>query len=786
MKPIRIRTNILLHIVLLLVIIVGALLGLQYIFSQELATQATQREFRHIAQRLGEHVHDSDRANKEKLELIAQYAQVMDPVGAGVPQAYLRLLSRVMEQNSNIYALYTGHGDGALFELVNMQSAPDTLRVFSAPEQTRWMLIKVYAAGENRVRTFDFFDGKFIHLGYRAEPSEYDATNRPWYRDALRSSKAVRTDPYRFANLKQMGFSYVLRVDDSDTVLAMDYTTRTLEQMLQNAKFDATSQIHIYGRDGTAIASSEPGAPMDDALMQAVSGGQEGVLLRYREQGRDRFGMVLPISSELGQSTQVGFSVDAMAMLRPYYEKMLYAAGVAATLLLLFIPLTLWMTSRIVRPIFEVMAENRKVEARRFEEVRQVETNIVELHELSASLLQMSESIRAYQRAQKELMDAFIKLIADAIDAKSPYTGGHCKRVPVIAMMLAEAAEAQREGVFADFTMGGKDDWEAFERGAWLHDCGKITTPEYVVDKATKLETLYNRIHEVRTRFEVIRRDIEIAFYERLLAGEARGTLEAWKTQEQSKLFEDFAFIAAANLGSEFMDAADQDRIRRIASRTWVRHFDDRAGLSDSELLRYEGVAPVAVPHTENLLDDKPEHRIDRVGFDEEAFRAQGFKIPVPDLLYDLGEIYNLCVQKGTLTDEERFKINEHVIMSIKMLEALPLLGEMARIPEYAGTHHETLDGTGYPRRLDAKALCIPARITAIADIFEALTASDRPYKKGKTLSQSLAIMARMVKDGQLDRELFILFLRGGLHLQYAKRYLNPEQIDDIVIEDYL
>jgi HD-GYP domain-containing protein (c-di-GMP phosphodiesterase class II) len=448
--------------------------------------------------------------------------------------------------------------------------------------------------------------------------------------------------------------------------------------------------------------------------------------------------MVTTLSTELGANTYLGFSVHADVMLKPYLEKILFSLGTALFVLLLSIPMIFFTTSRIVKPIKELMVQNEKIKARHFDEVGRVKTNIIELAGLSDSLVSMSESIRAYEEAQKELMDSFIKLIAGAIDAKSPYTGGHCKRVPVIAMMLAEKADEMKEGTFKDFSFKSKEEWEEFEMGAWLHDCGKITTPEYVVDKATKLETIYNRIHEIRTRFEVIWRDIEIAYYERLNKGEDQETLQAWKKNQHQALMDDFSFIAESNIGGEFMSEEKKERIRSIAKRAWIRHFDNRSGLSDNELMRYEGVEKRPVPAVDQ------------------------FKLEVPEHLYNYGEIYNLCIEKGTLTDEERFKINEHVIMSIKMLEQLPYPEHMARIPEYAGTHHESMIGTGYPRRFTKDDLSVPSRIMVIADIFEALTASDRPYKKGKTLSEAIKIMSFMKKDEQIDAELFELFLRSN------------------------
>jgi response regulator RpfG family c-di-GMP phosphodiesterase len=406
--------------------------------------------------------------------------------------------------------------------------------------------------------------------------------------------------------------------------------------------------------------------------------------------------------------------------------------------------------------------------------------------EFSDSQVSMSKNIQAYQKAQKDLMNSFIKLIAEAIDKKSPYTGGHCKRVPVIATMLAKAADGMEEGHFENFSFNSDEEWEEFEIGAWLHDCGKITTPEYVVDKATKLETIYNRIHEIRTRFEVLWRDIEIEYYQRLLQGEKEEALNLWKREKQHELSDDFTLIAESNIGGEFMSEEQKARVCSIAKRKWTRNFDNRLGLSEAELERYKNSGADMVPVTEQLLSDRPEHLIERVNFDEVAYRNEGFKLEVPEYLYNYGEIYNLCIEKGTLTDEEHFKIDEHVIMTIKMLEHLPYPPHMGRIPEYAGTHHETMNGTGYPRKLSKAELSTPARIMAIADIFEALTASDRPYKKRKTLSEALYIMSVMAKNEQIDAKVFELFLHAGVYEEYAKEYLEPEQIDDFDMEDFL
>jgi len=386
--------------------------------------------------------------------------------------------------------------------------------------------------------------------------------------------------------------------------------------------------------------------------------------------------------------------------------------------------------------------------------------------------------------AQEQLIDSMITLLAGAIDAKSPYTGGHCERVPELAMMLARAAEETAEGPLADFRLGGDQAWREFRIGAWMHDCGKITTPEYVVDKATKLEANYNRIHEVRTRFEVLLRDARIAWLEGVINGGDPSELEAAYLQRQSQLEADFAFVADCNLGGEFFGPDKVERLRAIASQSWQRHFDNRLGLAWEELSRHSDPAQ-ELPVQEPLLADHPWHVIPRHS-DQIPAASYGFKLEVPEHLYNLGEVYNLTISRGTLTNEERYKINEHIMQTIMMLETLPFPANLSRVAEYAGTHHETLDGKGYPRRLTGDDLSVPSRIMAIADIFEALTASDRPYKKAKTLSECLTILAGFRDRQHIDADLFALFLRSGVYLTYAERYLKPEQIDAVDVESYL
>lgn len=402
--------------------------------------------------------------------------------------------------------------------------------------------------------------------------------------------------------------------------------------------------------------------------------------------------------------------------------------------------------------------------------------------EALASLAAVALENQQLIEAQEKFFDSFIQTIASAIDAKSPYTGSHNQRVPELAKMIISRAAKMGEGVYADFTID-TDEMRALHIGAWMHDCGKITMPEHVIDKATKLETICNRIHEIRMRFEVLKRDTEIDFYKGMTeTPERESQLRKQMEDQLLQLDEEFAFIAECNAGDNLLTQDDINRIQEIASRRWRRTIDNRLGISWEEMERHEKVPQEELPHEEPLLADKPWHRIPHPRIlSEYQDKRFGFNnLKVPEVMYDRGEIYNLSVEQGTLTDEERFKINEHVAQTIVMLDKLPLPAKLKNVPEYAGTHHERMDGTGYPRGIKAGELSLPARAMVLADIFEALTAADRPYKKAKTLSESVQILSLMAKEGHIDPELFQFFVEQKIYDEFANKFLSPEQADEV------
>jgi HD-GYP domain-containing protein (c-di-GMP phosphodiesterase class II)/ABC-type amino acid transport substrate-binding protein len=467
------------------------------------------------------------------------------------------------------------------------------------------------------------------------------------------------------------------------------------------------------------------------------------------------------------------------------YKYVIYNVIWTLAALVIMVPIVWYFSTPLSAPIYRLVKETDKVKRRQYAQVKKYSSPVREVDELSRAIYEMSQSLNQYQQSQEAFIESIIQLIAKTIDSKSPYTGGHCLRVPELSLMLVDAAEQAKDPAFENFHFKNDAERREFRIAAWLHDCGKITTPEYVVDKGTKLETNYNRINEVRTRFEVLWRDAEIeALKSEIDAPENKQQIIETLQARQQMLREQFAFVANINIGGEFLNDQDKERLIEIAKQPWQRYFDNQLGLSPVEEKRMPQQSD-SLPVTESLLSDKIEHVIphhSEISYPPEL----GIKVDVPEHLYNLGELHNLTISRGTLTAEERFKINEHMITGIQMLSSIPFPEDLQNVERIATTHHETMKGTGYPRRLTGDELSIPERILAVSDIFEALTASDRPYKKAKTISQSLDILHNMALDKHVDIEVFRLFVRSKVYMDYANQFLEQSQIDTVDESKYL
>ncbi len=355
---------------------------------------------------------------------------------------------------------------------------------------------------------------------------------------------------------------------------------------------------------------------------------------------------------------------------------------------------------------------------------------IIPFSEEDQHLVESLASQAAVAITNKQLIDSFnelfsslVQLIATAIDEKSPHTSGHCKRLPIITMLIADAAHNTKEGELKEFLMS-KDDRYELEVAAWLHDCGKLTTPEYVMDKSTKLERIVDRVELIDLRLDIIKRDAEIEKLSSVLDGKDKEKANEIYDEKIKTINESRAFIRRHNKGGEFMHEDDIEKIKTCAKLKWK----DKDGVLQP--------------------------------------------------LLNQDEINNLCIVKGTLTQEERDIINNHIVATIKMLDTLPFPKHLQNVPEYAGGHHERVDGQGFPQGLMKDQMSVQARIMAIADVFEALTARDRPYKDPMKLSQAVSILKKMSETGHIDSDLFDVFMTQSVHIHYAKEHLLPEQND--------
>jgi hypothetical protein len=321
----------------------------------------------------------------------------------------------------------------------------------------------------------------------------------------------------------------------------------------------------------------------------------------------------------------------------------------------------------------------------------------------------------------------FLQTLAKTLDVRSPYTGKHIERMTDLAMMLAEAVHESDEPPFAEIRFSA-DEMRSIHLAALVHDIGKIAISDTLIEKATKLEGVCDRIELVRLRAELIKAQRRAEILEEALekcGGDPDAAREAWHGFAR-EMDEVMRLLEASNRPEPPLPPGRAEWIHEIGPR-----YRYRTNEGDRPLL-------------------EPEER--------EA----------------------LSVPEGSLTEKERRIINGHIDETRRSLERLTFPEKFRRVPEIAGAHHEKLDGTGYPQGLKGEEISLEARILAIADIFEALTAADRPYKRANPLSEAMRILFEMAEKGKLDADLVRLFYEKGLYREYAKRYLKPEQIDEV------
>ena len=757
--------------------VVVALLITQYYFSYKMVVDFITKKFIYLANQSSIIVKDKDQQAKEVVSILSNTPIVNSKESFNAKETMLKLFYTPMKYKKNIFAIYISYPDSKYFEVVNIKHSKFIAKMFNAPKEAKWIVVQLFRDNktQNKAKEIShFYDKDLNYISSFTKITDYNPYKRPWHKEALSGNgEVVRGSPYMYYRLQKMGITYSKLLSDKKSVIAMDITLDELSESLRQLKFSTGIDMYMF-EDDKLIASTEPMSEKIDARLLKELKLNKKEVKSYQKDGKTYFFRVIPISSNI----KLVFKADKSSMMKPYLQS-IYAEIIVTLLLLLFlIPLIRKLSKGFIKPIEMLMAENNKVKKRKFNDVKAIKSPINELNIFSASLVDMAKSIKAHEDKQEKLLDAFIHLIANMIDAKSPYTGEHCKKVPILTKMMLDNINKKQTGHFKDFKITDKEILKGIEWSSLLHDCGKLIIPNHIVDKATKLETIYNRIHEIRTRFEVLLRDAQIKYLKSIIDGknQEESYNEFKKTKEQ--LQKDFEFVANLNLGNKKITDEDCKRLYEISNITWERNFNKTLGLSWQEAESLSDKVNESLPAIEKLLYDGKEHKTPRSENEFKLYKREHIKMHVPELLYNKGEIYNLCIPAGTITEEEKFIIQEHAIHSLKILKELPWSDKLKDIVEDAANHHEYLDGSGYPRSLTEEELSIPARIMTIADIFEAITATDRPYKKFNTLSQTLAIIANMAKQNKLDKEIFKVFIQDKIYLEYAKYYLKEEQLD--------
>lgn len=355
--------------------------------------------------------------------------------------------------------------------------------------------------------------------------------------------------------------------------------------------------------------------------------------------------------------------------------------------------------------------------------------DVVELSESLASQAAVMLTQKNLIDTLKNLFESFIKAIATAIEEKSKYTGGHIERVAELTLKIAEEINRNKNGRFADIYFS-PEEMDELRIAAWMHDTGKVTTSQHIVDKSMKLEGIFDKIELVNTRWQAITlsKQLEAEQAKVKLKGGANKSkaiqqINAKLDTELATLNDEFKFIKEINEGGEFMSEAKIERLKDIAQKSYQ---------INDEVFQY-------------LSDD---------------------------------EVENLSILKGTLTHGEREVVENHAHMTKKILQSLPWPRNLSNVAEIAGAHHEKMNGTGYPEGLEGNKISLQSRIMAVSDIFEALSAPDRPYKKPMTVSQAVKILGFMVKDNHLDNDIVEILLNSKLIEEYSSKYLSKSQYD--------
>ncbi|WP_284078921.1 HD domain-containing phosphohydrolase [Herbaspirillum aquaticum] len=678
-----------------------------------------------------------------------------------------------MVANPLVSAVYVGYPNGD-FLLVRSLRGAEQRDFFTAPANAAFLVQSILRDGAGAQHgQYRFYDGELKLLSRRDEPGyRFDPRTRPWYATADRSLVPAISAPYVFFTTRQIGISLSQRARNSDAVVAIDMTLDDLAASLGNLRLTPHSELALVDEQRKVIAYSdmarvleqdgesfrfrsldELDVPSLSQLSGRARGGESSAL--YSVDGREWLGLSLPFNVIDGHALKLLIAAPGDELLGQLDRNRKTMVLVALLLVLAFLPLGWWAGRAIGRSMERLALQAGRMSRFDFRTQRRGRSTLREVNMLTDMVDHVSLTVEAF-------------LDISAILS----TETHVEEM--LQQVLEKFVQATRCDGGAVYL------WQREQRvmqraAAYGQQCGLADTMPY--DEQGSTTDAARDTEDGRLRVELDLRGRN---------GSLEGVLVLMHAHDSAH--EDPRFLAFARRLSGMLAVAIETRQLIAAQKALLESLIRLMADAIDAKSPYTGGHCERVPHLAIMLADRPEHK---VAWDDEHRPAVergdprnvlGFDMQLPQYRQNMGELHNLTVRRGTLTEEDRFAINNHIVQTLVMLKRLPWPESLKSVPDTAANHHEKMDGTGYPRRLRASELPVQDRVMALADVFEALTAADRPYKPAKTLSESLRIMARMCREQHLDTELFRYFLRSGLWRTYADELLRPAQRDEVDI----
>ena len=763
-------------------------IGLQYYTNQLIAQKSALQLFNAKALIISNNIKQKDNVINHYSTLLSKFNKLI--INQKLHPDALQLFANIMEENQSYNSISLGFKNGDLQQLIHLNK-PQNNQDFPKVESATWLLVSIAQQGDQKIRQFSYFNDTFHFISQHQETTNENVTNLSWYKEAkiLTTNKSKL---FSLANSSSLGQTYSITIPHTKTVLAIDVTLDPFSEFVQktndNNQNQLLNEIYLFNGTGHLLGSNQKliqlnntdkllFIPYPELTELALHRPSLNKLNSITINNKPYYAYVAEVDDKTTINSYLAILVPKETLLLPSIKTSIQISVICLVLLLI---LSWCFSSPLTNTIKALLGEAKKAKSQDYTQLQHIVSRVTEVKELNSSMVEISQTIEEYQAQQKQMTDLFIKQIAQAIDDKSPYTFGHANRVPELGLMLAKASLKSDSPVFE---LANEEMLNEFSSNAWSHHYGKLTTAQQVVSKGTKLEASYNRIHEIRMRFEILWRDAEINYFKQSRTNpEQNKPLKEALIKQQLQLMRDFGFVAKANLGDTEITEQDLIRLHKIGAQTWLRYFDDRLGLSSIEKLNLTAKKQ-KLPAQETLLSDKKEHIIKRNNITQVD---SGIKIEVADHLYNFGELYNLSIPHGTLTVEDKFEINQNIINTINLLKALPTTHKQTTEIKDLSTYHPVLKRVVFPSKSKEKGFSITQNILLITDIFETLTSIKKPQQPVESLSNAIDILHQLAIDQIIDINLFKLFLSSGVYIKYANKFLHETQIGEVEISKYL